>query len=80
MVSLLAERELVAVALLLFSGCLGSAPETNPVWCPPEPFAMNGPVEIQIGFGTAWASNETGLYRFTVPPDTKDARLFCEEP
>ena len=63
--------------LAAFAGCT-DAPDSNPVWCPPEPFYMNGPTTIHIGYGTVWASNETGVYRFQVAPDTEDARYFCE--
>lgn len=69
---------LTSIILITLAGCTAQ-PESNPVWCPPEPFHMEGPVTIMVGYGTVWASNATGVYRFTVAPDTEDARFFCED-
>lgn len=67
------------VIALCAAGCV-DAPDDNPVWCPPsDPFFMQGPTTITVGYGTVWASNSTGVYRFTVPPNSDDARMFCED-
>ena len=64
--------------LTLTAGCTDQ-PETNPVWCPPEPFYMDGPVTVMVGYGTVWVSNSTGVYRFQVAPDNDLTRDLCGE-
>lgn len=65
---------LVALAL---AGCT-TTPPANPTWCPPtEPFHMNGPVDVKVGFGQVWISNATGVYRFVIEPDNDFSRQLC---
>jgi len=65
---------LVVLVVVALAGCT-DAPR-GPTSCVPEPFAMQGPVTLRVGYGQVWLSNATTVLRFVVP--NPEARELCE--